>query len=210
MPITAETVTAGQAFTVSVFYETSGFVASGTSFNSMDLFVGFDKSTTYGTGATPTDNRLSLANGDDPNTSVITDSTSSGLGEAFPGANALSGAAPDGSSGTVRPYGDDILLSQSPGATALTDVTTPTHLLDIMFDNENLAAGPETISIYNAGTGTDATTFLTNGTTEVRPNTVSLLLSQVGGTTATSPEPGALTLLTVGLGAMVGLLRRRR
>ena len=209
VPVTSGTFAAGANFTLSIFYTTTGFTANNLSYNAMDVFVGFDRSNTYGTGASPIDNRLTLGDGNDPNAAVTTDPAASGFGSLFPGDNDLTGGQPM-TGGAARPYGVDIPLALAAGSGSQQDVTTPTHLLDIMFTNENLAAGPESIVIYNGGTGSDSTTYVTDGTSIYRPNSVLFTAMQLGGSGGATPEPASIVLAAAGLLPAAGLIRRRK
>jgi hypothetical protein len=176
----------GSVFNVSVWYQTPG----GFTHNALNGFIGFDRTNTTGMGATPLDNLLTL-NGT-PSTAVTNVNTSYNVQFT----RVLAG----GEGAGTRPFGVDIPLGILDNSITS---TTPIRAFDISLANQSLQVGQSTnVWIWNGGTGSEFTTFITNGVTTLRPDTFTMQVTAV-------PEPTTLAALALG-GAFLARRRRRQ
>lgn len=197
-PLSTLTVGQNQTFTVSLFYQyqpTTPFT-----YQAINTFIGFDQTNTAGMGAAPQTSRIGFAPGQNQNTAVgnvnpdLVNLQPNGLG---------GGQDPVGqSSSALRPYGVDVSLQAANSISGFSGTgATAVRLFDFTLRNVSLAQSQtQAVTVYTSGnTDTvDFDTYLTDGTTFVRPAN-SFVLTLVGGT-AVVPEPSALCfLLPVGL-----------
>lgn len=173
----------GQVINLSVYYTAPSTYAT----NDANVFVGYDKTTTEGTTATPLDGKLGL-NGDTGTTGTSAVSNVNATFQPFYFGGQLGGGQ-SLVTGT-RPYGDDLSFGTAAG-TSFTSAT-PTHLFDISIKNLTLSSGSETVAIYDGGTGSEFTSYISDGNTVVRPGVTTLL------TVTAAPEPSASVALFIG------------
>lgn len=186
-PITELMVAPGAVVDLSVWVQHDEVIKG------LEVMLGWDRSNSSGTAATPLDNKIVL-NGD--LNSAVTDITA-----AFgaPTAKVLAGARGTG----ARPWGLRIAFA------TLSDVDTSGGLkvFDISLKNQGLMPGesPYPVTIWDSGSGASYTSFVILGTgAALRPgSSYTLNLVPV-------PEPGSLMALATGVVGLAGMALRRR
>jgi hypothetical protein len=203
------TLSPGQSqFTVSLWYQYQP--PAGTTYNLLNLFVGFDRTTTAGVGASRLDNVFDFG-------SVSNFNTVGGYTQVGPPTLA-GGADPAGSgSGTVRPYGVNQGLQAGDLGAGLTGTGgSPVRLFDITFNVVNPAAASNgRLTLYRSGNPADETftTFISavnasGDVTNVQPLLDALLDVSAIPIPETNLWPGVLA--AGGLLALTAGNRRRK
>jgi|GEM_PF-6002708 len=187
-PITAADIaTNGGTKDFSVWVQTSGSY----SFSGGGAFLAFDRTNAAQGTTNPSllDNKLGL------NGTLATAMTLNGT--SFPDELYKDFAIGNGSA--PRHYGVDLNFGTGAGKTV--NGQTKIRVFDFSIKNLNLALGESyTIRLVDFGQGETETTYITDGSTILRPGEKSLRLTAV-------PEPASLAAVGIG---MVALLRRRR
>jgi len=173
----------GSEFTLSVWFKTVGGSWDHLGAN---LFIGFDRTSTAGPGASPTDGLLGLAG-----TATTSHANVNSLYSLFPPNTGVLGGGTDPTSGPgERPYGIEYLLVLNSGVDTPTPADTPVHLMDVKLKNLGLLPGESyNVVLYDAGRDIEGSTFLYNLNTDT--------LRPVGSTTLqveAVPEPGTSLL----------------
>jgi hypothetical protein len=204
-PITSLTTAANGSFAVSVWYSSTAFAH-----DTLDVFVGFDRSTAEGLDAVPLDNSVSLAG--TPETALTNPNA------AFTAPSAALGGGTGAAAGAPRPYGLDVILQ--PNVTPRTG-SAATRLFDLAFTAAGLAPGGSyTLRFHDAGPGAvEFSSYLagpsaTPGATDyARPGIAGAGMLQVtrpGAAAVPEPAAGVLALCGATLPAAHVLARRRR
>lgn len=187
-PITELMVAPGAVIDLSVWVQHERPV------NSILLMLGYDRTTSLGTSATPLDLKIAAVSAVANPPAGFTSAVQRG------GARAASG---------VRPYGYSILLANVQGQAS---IATPYKMADVTLRNDGLMPGdaPYPIVIWDAGTGGSWTSMaMEPPSTTVRP-----LEGGVGPAHTLNlvpvPEPGSLMALATGVVGLAGLALRRR
>jgi hypothetical protein len=187
-PITNLTIPGpGQSFSVSVWYQSE----SAFPHNAVNAFVGFDRTTTEGTGAVPLDNQLVLDSG-------AVDSLSDFGFDYTLGNPALAGGA--SVAPVERPYGLDVPLEGPLGQFLSAD--EPTKLFDVRVRNQAVTGNYEMV-LWNGGLSDAFSSFLVGDGILAHPDQPAFLNLSV------MPEPGTFGLIAPLLPALA-LVRRRR
>lgn len=184
--ISAETIGGiGSTFDVNVYY------SANAPHDTVNLFLGFDRSNSEDGGATPLDSYLGIAS---TPTAAVTLEDSSLLASFAP---VLAGGG-DPTSGTTRPFGLDIPFNAPTGTTV--GAASNTYLAKISLKNLALASGTYDVVLYDAGSGYSLTTGVFNGGSVVGRGNSTLRVTVV-------PEPAPFALFAI---AGIGLLLRKR
>ena len=182
----------GSTFSFSVAYATP----NAFSHDGVNVFLGYDSTTSSGSGATPLDGKIGLVGSASGAVAGISSIFSSSATAALGGDTVSNG-------NELRPYGLNIALQMS----KLRASTDEVRLFDVTLTNLGLLPGMGyDLLIYDAGdTGfADGTSTVNNATAIGLPSgSTALRLS-------TQPVPEPAPMLALAGGALVLLRRRRR
>lgn len=167
--------------------------------SAVDAFVGFDRTTSNLTTATPMDLKIGL------NGALAAAITNYNVNlpirmRALTGGETKVGMG----DGSVRPYGVDVNLFADFGS-EYDFGNDPVALFDISLKNIGLGSGTYDLVIWDAGQGAINTSLITNLNSDiVRPG------DYAGRLTLHAPVPEPASLIALGLGASALLMRRRK
>jgi hypothetical protein len=213
--ITALEVPTGGTLSLSVWYRFDPVAPAGFDYGILSLFVGYDRATAAGPGATPLDGRLSLVSA-----SGVTGTAHAPIATSDPSG----GSDPFGQpSGSARPFGIAAAFQVGTvdgGGNPIPYTgtgATPVRLLDLTLSAAGLPTGESAnLVIYSSGdpAAADLSTYI-DGQAGGAPFRIqpagSTTLRVTGASAAAVPEPSAAGLLTSGLAsAAVAAAHRRR
>ncbi len=139
-PVTSVDVAQGSTFDVSIWYQTS----DAWTHNALELLVGFDRTTSIGTGAIPLDGEISLVSASNISFPIVL-------------ANNVGG----GYSGSVgdRPYGARLAVGAALGTTVT--AASPVRIADVSLTNDAIPGSDYyDVTIWDAAADSRWTSFL--------------------------------------------------
>jgi len=186
----------GSTFDLTVCMQIVGFQFP---VSAVDAFVGFDKTNSNQSTATPQDGKIGL-NG---TLSAAITNFNANLPIRMRGLTGGETKVGFGD-GSVRPYGVDVNLFADFGS-EFDFGNDPVALFDISLKNLNLGNGTYQLVLWDAGQGAVNTTMITNLNGDIyRPG------DWAGTLTLHAPVPEPASLIALGLGASALLMRRRK